>query len=80
MEEQRTGLRLQPVSITVSSTKIATDFPDSSPSVLGVFIPFKLMFPDDNGPFSIPVVEVSISADLQPEAEYQIGRAVQALR
>ncbi|CAD6572211.1 MAG: hypothetical protein CYPHOPRED_004747 [Cyphobasidiales sp. Tagirdzhanova-0007] len=46
----------------------------------GVFIPFKLMFPDTNGTFEVPVVEVSIAADLKPESEYQIGKALKDLR
>lgn len=46
----------------------------------GVFVPFKIMFPDDKGVFDIPVVEVSISSDLRPETEYEIGRALKSLR
>lgn len=45
-----------------------------------MFVPFKVMFPDDNGVFDIPVVEVSISSDLRPETEYEIGKALKALR
>ena len=46
----------------------------------GVFVPFKVMFPDDNGIFEVPVVEVSISSDLRPETEYEIGKALKGLR
>jgi hypothetical protein len=46
----------------------------------GVFVPFKLMFPNTDGPFEIPVVEVSMSSDLRPETEYQVGKALKALR
>ncbi|KAK9900886.1 Extradiol ring-cleavage dioxygenase class III enzyme subunit B [Cystobasidium minutum MCA 4210] len=45
----------------------------------GVFVPFKVMFPGDS-PFEVPVVEVSISSDLRPETEYEIGKALKALR
>lgn len=48
--------------------------------LLSVFIPFKIMFPDDQGPFPIPVVQVSIDSDFRPEREYEIGRALKSLR
>jgi aromatic ring-opening dioxygenase catalytic subunit (LigB family) len=38
------------------------------------------MFPDDDGVFELPVVEVSVSSDLRPETEYEIGKALKALR
>lgn len=53
---------------------------DTAHSPAGVFVPFKIMFPDDKGVFEIPVVEVSISSDLRPETEYEIGKALRALR
>jgi aromatic ring-opening dioxygenase catalytic subunit (LigB family) len=43
----------------------------------GVFIPFKIMFPD---PFEIPLVEVSIDEGLDPERHIAIGKAIDALR
>ena len=43
----------------------------------GVFVPFKLMFPD---PFEIPLVEVSIDAKLDPQHHIEIGKAIQSLR
>jgi aromatic ring-opening dioxygenase catalytic subunit (LigB family) len=46
----------------------------------GVFIPFKLMFPDSDGAFDVPIVEVSQDASLKPEDEYEIGKAMKALR
>lgn len=38
------------------------------------------MFPDEAGPLETPVVEVSMSSDLRPETEYEIGKALKALR
>lgn len=46
----------------------------------GVFVPFKLMFPDTTGSFDVPVVQVSIGSDYTPEHEYEIGKAVKGLR
>lgn len=43
----------------------------------GVFVPFKLMFPD---PFPIPLVEVSIDASLNADKLLAIGRALSPLR
>ncbi len=42
----------------------------------GVFIPLKLVFPDAE----IPVVQLSIRADLDPAAHIEAGRALEALR
>jgi aromatic ring-opening dioxygenase catalytic subunit (LigB family) len=42
----------------------------------GVFVPLKLMTPDAN----IPVVQLSLRADLDPEAHLAAGRALAALR
>jgi len=44
----------------------------------GVFVPFRLMFGEDFT--SIPIVEVSMDASLDPERNWQIGRAVSELR
>lgn len=43
----------------------------------GVFIPFKLMFPD---PFPVPLVEVSIDRGLDPQHHINIGAALEPLR
>jgi len=43
----------------------------------GVFIPFKLMFPD---PLPIPLVEVSIDHGLDPQYHINIGAALEPLR
>jgi len=42
----------------------------------GVFIPMKVAFPDAD----IPIVQVSLRTDLNPEAHLEIGRALQPLR
>ncbi len=42
----------------------------------GVFVPFKLMFPD---PFQVPVVEVSMNS-LDPQKLIEIGKAIAPLR
>jgi len=44
----------------------------------GVFVPFKLMFPD--GLTNIPVVEVSIDSSLDPQRHIDIGKAMTPLR
>lgn len=43
----------------------------------GVFIPFKLMFPD---PLPIPLVEISIDRNLDPQHHINIGAALEPLR
>lgn len=43
----------------------------------GVFIPFRIMFGLET---DIPIVEVSIDSSLDPEKNWAIGKAVQALR
>ncbi|KAM0790887.1 hypothetical protein ACM66B_004726 [Microbotryomycetes sp. NB124-2] len=43
----------------------------------GVFVPFKLMFSDE---CPVPIVQVSIDASLDPEDEWQLGRALEPLR
>jgi len=42
----------------------------------GVFIPFMLMFPDAD----IPIVQLSLRADMDPSAHIALGRALQPLR
>ena len=42
----------------------------------GVFIPFKLIYP----PADIPIVQVSLLANLSPEEHFAIGQALQPLR
>ena len=42
----------------------------------GMFIPLKLMFPDAD----IPVVQLSLRSDLDPQAHIEAGRALQGLR
>ena len=42
----------------------------------GVFVPFLLMFPDAD----IPIVQLSLRADLDPQAHLAIGRALAPLR
>jgi hypothetical protein len=47
----------------------------------GVFIPFKRMFPDKGGKsFEIPIVEVSMSQDLSPDPQWELGAALKSLR
>jgi aromatic ring-opening dioxygenase catalytic subunit (LigB family) len=49
----------------------------------GVFLPFKLMFPDTASPdgvFPIPIVEVSMSSTFEPEPQWEIGAAIKELR
>lgn len=49
----------------------------------GVFLPFKLMFPDTSSPdgvFPIPIVEVSMSSTFEPEPQWEIGAAIKELR
>ncbi|KAG0146014.1 hypothetical protein CROQUDRAFT_45041 [Cronartium quercuum f. sp. fusiforme G11] len=47
----------------------------------GVFIPFKLMFPEGNhGTFPIPIVQVSIDGSLDPTKNIELGQAVSSLR
>jgi len=43
----------------------------------GVFIPFKIMFPD---PLEIPLIEVSIDSSLDPEKHIALGKALESLR
>lgn len=43
----------------------------------GVFVPFRFMFGEET---DIPIVEVSIDASLDPEKNWAVGKAVQALR
>jgi len=43
----------------------------------GVFVPFKLMFGDT---IDIPVVQVSIDESLSPEANWEVGKALDELR
>jgi aromatic ring-opening dioxygenase catalytic subunit (LigB family) len=43
----------------------------------GVFVPFKLMFPN---PCPIPIVEVSMDASLDPQRLLKLGRALSPLR
>ena len=42
----------------------------------GMFIPLKLVFPDAD----IPVIQLSLRKDLDPQAHLQVGRALAALR
>lgn len=42
----------------------------------GVFIPFKLIYPDAN----IPIVQLSLKADLDPDAHIEAGHAIAPLR
>jgi len=44
----------------------------------GVFVPFKFMFGDHFT--SIPIVQVSLNGNLDPSANYVLGRAVGVLR
>jgi aromatic ring-opening dioxygenase catalytic subunit (LigB family) len=49
----------------------------------GVFLPFKLMFPDTahpDGVFPIPIVEVSMSSTFEPGPQWEIGAAIKSLR
>jgi 4,5-DOPA dioxygenase extradiol len=43
----------------------------------GVFVPFKLMFPN---PCPIPIVEVSMDGSLDPQRLIELGRALAPLR
>ena len=42
----------------------------------GVFVPFKLIYPDAD----VPIAQLSLQADLSPERHLQIGRALAPLR
>ena len=42
----------------------------------GVFIPFKLIYPDAD----IPIVQLSLKADLDPDAHIEAGHAIEPLR
>jgi aromatic ring-opening dioxygenase catalytic subunit (LigB family) len=44
----------------------------------GVFIPFKFMFGDEFK--STPIIQVSIDGSLDPVRNYELGKAVKALR
>ena len=44
----------------------------------GVFVPFRLMF--GHTFHDIPIVEASIDADLTPESNWNVGKAVSKLR
>ena len=44
----------------------------------GVFIPFRIMFGEEFT--EIPIVQVSIDGSLDPEKNWNIGKAVAALR
>ena len=44
----------------------------------GVFIPFRLMFGEEYT--DVPIVEVSMDGSLDPEKEWKLGQAVNALR
>ncbi|TEB35990.1 Extradiol aromatic ring-opening dioxygenase [Coprinellus micaceus] len=44
----------------------------------GVFVPFRIMFGEEFT--SIPIVQVSIDSSLDPEANWQLGKAVAKLR
>ncbi|KAJ9121249.1 hypothetical protein QFC24_004925 [Naganishia onofrii] len=49
----------------------------------GVFLPFKLMFPDsssEDGVFPVPIVEVSMSSTFEPAPQWEIGSAIKGLR
>lgn len=43
----------------------------------GVFVPFTMMFPDG---LDIPLVEVSLSSNLDPQYHIDIGKALTPLR
>ena len=43
----------------------------------GVFVPFKLMFPN---PCPIPIIEVSMDASLDPQKLIELGKALIPLR
>lgn len=42
----------------------------------GVFVPFKLIYPDAN----IPIVQLSVKSDLDPQAHIAAGKALKSLR
>ena len=44
----------------------------------GVFVPFRLMFGEEFT--DVPIVEVSMDASLDPEANWRIGQVVEPLR
>jgi aromatic ring-opening dioxygenase catalytic subunit (LigB family) len=66
----------QQVQALLAQAGIASGFDTERGFDHGVFVPFKLMFPEAE----IPVVQISLQQDLDPQRHFEIGQALAPLR
>ena len=64
------------VAELLAGAGIASDMDGKRGLDHGVFVPFKLIYPDAD----VPIVPMSLRADLDPQAHIEIGRALAPLR